>query len=174
MIPSSLPVARRVTARAVIERLHDGTIVKRFKTPGAARAEVRWYLQLEHLGITPRLLSFTESALCLEACPTAEELGAEAWHPYQALLELVTRLGAESGVHHRDVHARNVVQLPGGRPGLIDWETAVHVPNVGLYDLHGPNPYIPRPDIHRARYVMYWTADHPLAMSAFWRGFEEC
>ena len=57
MIPKSLPARRRTTARAVIEYLHDGTIVKRFKSPGTARAEVRWYLQLEELGITPRAVS---------------------------------------------------------------------------------------------------------------------
>lgn len=175
MIPESLrAVVRRATARAVISDPQDGTITKRFHDPELARRELGWYLRLEHLQVAPRLLDYTRDSLILEHCPTAEDLGADAWHPYQELHATLFHLAWDHGVHHRDVHARNVVRLPGGRPGLIDWETAVYAPQLPPYDLVGPHPHIARPDIHRARYVMHWHAEHPLAMGRFWSGFEEC
>lgn len=163
----------RSSARARLER-HDGYVTK---TASRQQTDHEAMFYALAAPFAPQVLWRTGTTLALQECPTAVELGAEAWHPYRALRALLETLHRWN-IHHRDVHARNVVRLPSGAPGLIDWETAVLWPDWGdqipSYDLEGPSEQLPPPPIHRGRYVMHWNAPHPMAMARFWAGFEEC
>jgi hypothetical protein len=81
---------------------------------------------------------------------------------------LLLRLHAE-GVHHRDVHVRNLVRAADGRPLLIDWETAIHWPSALSYDLHGPDASgVPVPEIHAAHTPQWWGSPQRMSIRSQW------
>ncbi len=89
------------------------------------------------------------------------------WRPVEALRELLGALHAE-GIHHRDVHLKNVVRR-SGRPLLIDWETAIFHPSEFSYDLWGPEKSgVPIPDIHRRMIPAWWGSKLRMSIKNQW------
>ena len=69
-----------------------------------------------------------------ELLPVASE--DENWRPVKETLNLTLRLH-ENNIHHRDVHAANLVRGSDGLPRFIDWETAIYFESEHSYDLVG-------------------------------------
>lgn len=150
--------------RAAVEVGHSRT-VKRYADPAAAAAEAAWYQRVPWAA--PRLLAVDGSTLVLETRPTAYRL--PQWQPVAALRDLLSALHAE-GVHHRDVHVRNIVQGENGGPLLIDWETALLQHSALSYDLHGPEASgIPVPDIHAGITPQWWGSPQKCSIRMRWR-----
>jgi hypothetical protein len=136
--------------RARVAVLPDHT-TKTYKIPSLAAAEAEWYRRVPWA--TPRLLDFDGLKLTIETRHAGTAF--PHWRPADALRELLSALHAE-GIHHRDVHLRNVVKGKHGVPLLIDWETAIEQPAEYSYDLWGPDvSRVPVPTIH-ARHIPAW------------------
>lgn len=152
-------------ARRAMVKVGRSCTVKRYATAAAAWAEVEWYERVPWAA--PRLLDVEGAALIVETLPVAAAL--PGWRPAAALRELLEALHAE-GVHHRDVHVRNIVRAGDGRPLLIDWETAIHQPAALSYDLHGPDASgVPVPEIHAGLTPQWWGSPQPASISKRWR-----
>jgi len=90
------------------------------------------------------------------------------WRPIEPLRELLSALHAE-GIHHRDLHLKNVVKGPAGQPLLIDWETAIEYPAELSYDLHGPEASgVPIPEIHRRLIPAWWGSREKMSIKNQW------
>lgn len=153
-------MGRRASVR--VGRSHT---VKRYATAAEAAAEAAWYERLPWAG--PRLLGVDGPQLVLETRPAA--CAVMGWRPAVELRELLLAIHAE-GVHHRDVHVRNIVQGPDGRPLLIDWETAIQQPCPLSYDLHGPEASgVPVPAIHEGLTPQWWGSDQKMSIRMCWR-----
>lgn len=149
--------------RATIRVTADVT-VKTHLTAAAAEAEAAWYRRVPWAA--PRLLAVDGPALTVETLPTAAH--SRGWRPVAELRHLLERLHGH-GIHHRDVHVRNVVRGAGGVPLLIDWETAIHWPAARSYDLHGPaSSGVPVPDIHAGLTPQWWGSAQPSSISQRW------
>lgn len=137
--------------RARISVLPEIT-TKTYKSPALAKAEAGWYLRVPWA--TPRLLDFDGLTLTIETRHAGTAF--PHWRPADQLRELLSALHAE-GVHHRDVHLRNVVKGKHGVPLLIDWETAIDYPSEYSYDLWGPDlSRVPVPEIHTRHLPAWW------------------
>lgn len=129
--------------RSVI-RIRGDEVHKTHFNDRAADRETGWYEVLPWAA--PKLLRREGNTLILQKLETAEEL--PQWRPVEELAALLHQLEAID-VHHRDVHVKNIVRLPCGKPALIDWETAVHQEAPCSYDLCGPKVSgVPIPRIH--------------------------
>ncbi len=148
--------------RAKVEVFGDRTI-KKYDDPVLAAAEAAWFIRVPWA--TPRLLDFDGTTLTIETGQDASEV--PEWRPVGVLRELLGALHAE-GVHHRDVHVKNVVRLDG-EPRLIDWETAIIDPAPFSYDLYGPEDSgIPIPKIHTRLIPMWWGSRQRLSIKNQW------
>lgn len=151
--------------RSVI-RLCGDEVHKTHFSRRAADREAGWYEALPWAA--PRLLRRNDNTLVIRRLETAEEL--PQWRPVAELAELLYRMEAV-GVHHRDVHVKNVVRLPGGAPVLIDWETAVQRDAAPSYDLCGPKVSgVPVPRIHAKlrEPAQWWGARFPSSIGKAW------
>lgn len=149
--------------RAVVEVFPDRTI-KTYKEHALAAVEAEWYLRLPWA--CPRLLDLDGATLTIETCHAGTAF--PEWRPVVELRELLSAVHAE-GVHHRDVHLKNVVKGPGGRPLLIDWETAIEYPSEFSYDLHGPDVSgVPIPEIHRRLIPAWWGSREKMSIKNQW------
>jgi streptomycin 6-kinase len=149
-------------AVVTVNRCHT---VKRYPDPASAAAEAAWYQRLPWAG--PRLIDLDGPALVLETRPTACQL--PQWQPAAALRELLEALHAQ-GVHHRDVHVKNIVQGEDGAPLLIDWETALERAAELSYDLHGPEASgVPVPEIHEGLTPQWWGSQQKFSIRMRWR-----
>lgn len=136
--------------RARVSVLPNQT-TKTYKVRSLAANEAAWYRRVPWA--TPRLLDFDGLTLTIETRHSG--MAFPHWKPSDQLRELLSALHTE-GIHHRDVHLRNVVKGRHGMPLLIDWETAVEHPAEYSYDLWGPDiSGVPVPDIH-ARHIPAW------------------
>lgn len=136
---------------------------KQYATAAEAEAEAAWYQLVPWAA--PRLIDLDGPTLTIQTHPVATSI--PHWRPAQALFELLTRLHAE-GIHHRDVHVRNIVKGPHG-PLLIDWETALHQPSPVSYDLYGPDASgIPAPPIHDGYTPQWWGSTQRMSISNRW------
>lgn len=150
--------------RAVVE-LHDDRVIKTFATDKAAEREWRWYAQFPWA--TPKMVSRNGSTVVLQRLPLASEL--PEWRPVDQMRTLLERLH-RSHVHHRDVHALNVVRMPDGTPRLIDWETAFVQRCDYSYDLHGPElSGIPKPVEHDGYSAQWWGAGTKYSLGRWWK-----
>lgn len=149
--------------RAKVEVFPDRTI-KTYIDQSLAAVEAEWYLRLPWA--CPRLLDLDGATLTIETCYTGTAY--PEWRPVVELRELLSAVHAE-GVHHRDVHLKNVVKGPGGRPLLIDWETAIEYPAEFSYDLYGPDVSgVPIPEIHRRLIPAWWGSREKMSIKNQW------
>lgn len=150
-------------ARRAVVRVGRERTMKRYRSPAAAHAEAAWYQRVPWAA--PRLLDVDGATLVLETLPVALRL--PGWRPAAALRDLLLRLHAE-GVHHRDVHVRNVVRGPSG-PLLIDWEAAICQPSTLSYDLYGPDASgVPVPEIHAQHIPQWWGSQQRMSIKSQW------
>ena len=139
--------------RATVEVYADRT-TKAYHDHSMAQSEADWYQRVPWA--CPELLDFDGFKLTIATAHTAEAF--PEWRPVGALREILVELH-RLGVHHRDVHVKNVVKGPRGTPLLIDWETALHFPSRLSYDLHGPDASgVQIPDIHRRLIPAWWNS----------------
>jgi hypothetical protein len=144
-------------------RIGPKRAVKRYATPAEAEAEAAWYQRVPWAA--PKLLDVIGSTLVIQTHPVAYH--HPKWRPAQALYELLTALHAE-GIHHRDVHVKNIVASHNG-PLLIDWETALHHPTPVSYDLYGPDASgIPAPKIHDGYEPQWWGSKQRMSIRNRW------
>ena len=123
-----------------IEKDH---VIKRFRSPEECALEARWYHRFPQF--CPELLAHDACDLVTQRYDVAWE--TPAWRDAQALVDLCQALFAQ-GVHHRDIHLRNIL-IKEGRPLLIDWFTAVEAPHARCsYDLFGEISCVPKPERH--------------------------
>jgi hypothetical protein len=150
-------------ARAKVTVRPDVT-TKTYVTPELAKAETNWYRLVSWAA--PKLIDFHGSTLVIETCKPATEL--PDWRPVAALRDLLTMLHDE-GLHHRDLHLKNVVRGRDGRPLLIDWETAIEYPAEFSYDLHGPAASgVPIPEIHTRLIPAWWGSREKMSIKNQW------
>ena len=150
--------------RAKLVVLPDRTI-KTYQDPALAEVEVGWYQRVPWA--CPRLLDFDGLALVIETCHAGTDL--PDWRPVDELRKLLGALHTE-GIHHRDVHLRNVVRR-SGLPLLIDWETAIFHPSKFSYDLSGPEKSgVPVPVIHRRMIPAWWGSRQRMSIKNQWEG----
>lgn len=148
--------------RALI-RVGPAHTLKQYATTIEAEAEAAWYQRVPWAA--PKLLDLDGPTLTIETLPVATRL--PHWRPSQALFELLTALHNE-GVHHRDVHVKNIVKGPEG-PLLIDWETAIDHPSPVSYDLYGPDASgIPAPEIHDGFQPQFWESTQCMSIRNRW------
>lgn len=124
-----------------------------FRDTNARMQAQRYLRRLERACLTPEIIELTEQGVrtrrglpLAEWWPTAdpEQLSGMRGRLLQ-LIEAMHTLG----VCHRDLHDRNVVIGPGGRPLAIDLELACDLsPGQRCYDLRGPSDQIPVPVQH--------------------------
>ena len=150
--------------RAVVE-LHDDRVVKTFADASYAEREWRWYARFPWA--TPRMVSRDGATVIVERLPLASEL--PDWRPVDQMKALLERLHA-SHVHHRDVHAKNVVRMPDGSPRLIDWETALIQRADYSYDIHGPDlSGVDKPAEHEGYSPQWWDAGTKFSLGRWWK-----
>ena len=150
--------------RALV-RVGPQRTIKRYRTPAEAHAEAAWYGRVPWA--SPRLLAVDGATLVLETCTPQVRCGPD-WRPVAELHELLRRLHAE-GIHHRDVHVRNLVRGHHGEVLLVDWETAIHRPTPRSYDLHGPDVSgVPVPDIHARHTPQWWASPQRYSIRSQW------
>lgn len=141
------------------------TVTKHHHNPEHTKIELDWYRRVPWA--CPELLDHGPGFITIARHTAAHH--DPAYRPVEQLAELLTHLES-LGIHHRDVHAANVVAGPGG-PLLIDWECAV-TQTARSYDLYGPEiSGVPVPDIHlkvRSGYVMWWGSPHPMSIRNRW------
>jgi hypothetical protein len=155
-----------MTARRATVRVRPDRTIKRHRTAAAAAAEAAWYERVPWAA--PRLLDVTGRILVVETCTPQVRCGPR-WRPVAELHALLARLHAE-GIHHRDVHVRNIVRGPDGGPLLIDWETAIHQPSAMSYDLYGPDASgVPVPEIHAQHIPQWWGSPQRYSIRSQWR-----
>lgn len=131
------------TPRSFVEVRPDVTI-KRFVTREGAAHELFFYQAVPWA--CPELLDHDDLSLTMRTYECAYNL--PDWKPVRELRELLQRLHAR-GIHHRDLHVKNVLRAPDGSPVLIDWECAVFMETALSYDLSGPGvSRVPVPDLH--------------------------
>lgn len=131
------------TPRSFVE-VGPETTVKRFVTKEGAAHELSFYQLVPWA--CPELLDHDEYTLTMRSYECAFSL--PDWRPVNELRALLQRLHRE-GVHHRDLHVKNVLRGPGGLPVLIDWECAIVMRTQLSYDLSGPGiSKVPIPDLH--------------------------
>lgn len=149
--------------RALVEVFPDRTI-KTYKEPALAVVEAEWYVRVPWA--CPRLLDLDGGTLTIETCEPGPDL--LDWRPADQLRELLGSVHAE-GIHHRDLHLRNVVRARDGRPLLIDWETAIEHPATLSYDLHGPAASgVPIPEIHTRLIPAWWGSREKMSIKNQW------
>lgn len=149
--------------RAVI-RVGPEVTIKSHVDAAAAAAEAGWYERVPWAA--PRLLAVHGPDLHLQTLPVAAHL--HTWRPVEQLRALLERLHGE-GIHHRDVHVRNLVRGEGDEPLLIDWETAIHQPSPRSYDLHGPDASrVPVPHIHAGLTPQWWGSAQQSSIAKRW------
>lgn len=154
-----------VPQRAVV---HVGPrwTVKRYQQRRDARAEALWYERVPWAA--PHPVHVDGPDLIIPTLPVAALV--PGWQPAQELHGLLVRLSQE-GIHHRDVHTKNVVMGPDGSPLLIDWETAVMEPSSVSYDLYGPEASgVPVPKLHQKLGVaaQWWGCGQPFSIGREW------
>lgn len=152
--------------RAVV---HVGLVwtTKRYRTADEAAQEAWWYERVPWA--TPPLVCQDGQDLIFPTLPVASSF--PAWRPVEGLRSLLSRLHAQ-GVHHRDVHTKNVVMGRDGEPLLIDWETATEHTSEHSYDLHGPETSgVPVPDLHERLQIapQWWGSGQSYSIGVEWR-----
>ena len=142
---------------------------KHFHDIEVFEAERNWYINTPWA--CPKLLSARDNVLTIETGQLARhgDIGE--------LIALLERL-QRNGIHHRDVHPKNIVHTPDGMR-LIDWETAcLTEPGAPSYDLYGPEiSQVNVPKIHQEirsknspdGYRMWIGASHPASVKTQWR-----
>lgn len=148
-----------VPPSALVHVMED-VVVKRFHSSAGCEGEAQWYRR--YPGFCPELVAVDGPDLVTRRYPVAWDV--PSWRDAKALYRLLSELGA-AGVHHRDVHLRNIV-IVDGAPRLIDWVTAVEAPGRVSYDLYGEAAGIERPPGH----VTYqcWTAPNRWSIREAW------
>lgn len=160
MTPLTLPQRH---GRSTIT-VHGDVVVKEHADIEAARREAWWYDQFPWA--CPRLLGHSGATLVIERHPVAAE--EPEWRPVAAMRALLERLHL-CGVHHRDVHAKNVVRMPDDSPRLIDWETATMAWTERSYDLAGPEASgIDKPVEHEGYSEQWWGGPTRWSLGRFW------
>lgn len=135
-------MVRQVHQRSIVEVGPEFT-KKRFSTVEGAAHELSFYQLMPWA--CPELVDYDDLTLTMRTHEVATDL--PDWRPVKAMRSLLMRVHAV-GVHHRDVHVKNVLRGPDG-PLLIDWECAVVMPTPLSYDLSGPGVSdVPVPPLH--------------------------
>lgn len=117
-------------------------VIKRFRSTDEREIESRWYELLPDF--CPELIAVDGPDMVTRHYPVAWD--NPEWRDPAAIADLLRRL-SKRGIHHRDVHLRNIV-LKDGRPLLIDWYTAVCAPSCVSYDLYGEESGLSKPAGH--------------------------
>lgn len=167
MVPVTLP-ERHGRARVT---LFDDRVVKQFSTVERFLREKSFYELVPWA--CPTLLDADRDrlALTVERLPVAVDL--PDWRPIDELKVLLAYL-FYCGVHHRDVHVKNIVS-DGGAPKLIDWETAiVDQSAVASYDLVGPElSGVPKPVELEGYQTQFWGGNTRFSIARFY-GLPRC
>ena len=154
-----------VPNRAIVHVGPEWT-VKRYRTAEEADAEAYWFRRVPWAA--PELVCQDGQDLIMPTLPVAAQ--TPDWRPVEELRALLVRLQNE-GVHHRDVHTKNVVMGKDGMPLLIDWETAVEHDAEFGYDLYGPEVSgVPIPPLHE-KYGLssqWWGSPQNYAIGREW------
>ena len=148
--------------------MHDDVVLKRHRDETRYLLERLMYRRMSDT--TPKLIHCDDEALTLiiERLPLAPDL--PDWKPAAQLRALLERLEVR-GVHHRDVHTKNIVRARDGSPLLIDWETAVFAPGCPSYDLYGPEvSTISKPVEHEGYSAQWWDAGTRWSIGRAWEG----
>lgn len=149
--------------RATIE-INADLVIKTYDDPELAKAEAEWYRRVPWA--TPTLLDFDGNRLMIERMIPAVEL--PGWRPVGEMRQLLGLLHGE-GIHHRDVHLKNIVCGRDGQPLLIDWETAIERPARLSYDLWGPDESrVPIPLIHTRLIPAWWGSREKWSIKNQW------
>lgn len=146
--------------------------VKRYRTEEEAAQEAWWYKRVPWAA--PPLVCREGQDLILPTLPVAADF--PSWTPVADLRALLGRLHSE-GVHHRDVHTKNVVMGERGNPLLIDWETAVEQESGLSYDMYGPDESgVPVPPMHERLVIapQWWGSRQPYAIGFEWKAGVLC
>lgn len=139
------------------------TTTKIFTDPACCATELHYYQAAPWA--CPDLVDHGNSHIVIPTYPTAAML--PDWRPAGELLDLLLRLQAE-GIHHRDVHVKNVVKTPTG-PKLIDWESAITVPGFLSYDIYGPyESGLTPPEIHEELIPQHWNSKEFSSIANVW------
>lgn len=133
--------------------LGDGWVAKTFRDRERFTRELGFYRLVPHAA--PAVLDVVESTATIvtQRLPVAH--GLPGWRPVAELRALLEDLAAR-GVHHRDVHTKNVVRHPDGHPLLVDWETATVRSGCPSYDLYGPDRSGIDPPVEHDGYTPQW------------------
>ena len=144
-----VPVVQRHD-RSTVD-LYDDHVVKRFTNRDAMNRELSIYQFIPWA--CPRLLDFDDMSIMIERRPLAVD--HPEWRPVNAMRALIDRLFSMN-IHHRDIHAKNIVMGHDGEPLLIDWETAITQQADESYDLVGPSSGVPKPIEHDGYQAQWW------------------
>lgn len=148
--------------------LHDHFVVKQHHDRARFVLELDCYRTFRDSA--PKLFKWDRETLTLtiERLPLACDL--PEWKPVAQLRALLERLEAR-GVHHRDVHTKNIVRAADGSPLLIDWETAIVAHGCPSYDLFGPEVSgISKPVEHTDYAAQWWDAGTRWSIGRAWEG----
>lgn len=146
--------------RPGIVHLERDFAIKRFRSAQECETEARWFRRFPWAA--PELVVQDGPDMMTRRYPVAWE--TSEWRDAHALKALILRLFAE-GVHHRDVHLRNIV-LRDGQPLLIDWYTAIDHPSPVSYDLYGRRAALPKPEGHIDHQC--WDTPNPYSIKEAW------
>lgn len=146
--------------------------VKRYRTQDEALVEAAWFERVPWAA--PELVCLDDTDLVIATLPVAANI--PGWRPANELRWLLERL-RNQGLHHRDVHTKNIVMGEDGMPLLIDWETAIEWESEYGYDLHGPEVSgVPIPELH-TRYgldAQWWGSPQEYAIGYEWKVEAPC
>lgn len=145
---------------SAVVRVEADLVIKRFRSPEDCAVEARWFRRLPQF--CPELIAHDGVDLVTRRHDVAWE--TPSWRDPEALVKLVMAVHAE-GVHHRDVHLRNIV-LRDGEPLLIDWYTAVECVQAEPYDLYGERSGVPKPERHLD--FQCWDTPNPYSIREAW------
>lgn len=149
-------------AEARTFRVEGDVFYKTYASEAEAWAEAQWYQMVPWA--CPELLGVSGGTLAVRRHEVACDL--PAWRPAGQLRDLLGRLHG-MGIHHRDVHTRNVVRGADGRPLLIDWESATRQVSRFSYDLCGPVVSgVGLPDIHDL--PQWWGCGGAFSIGSHW------
>lgn len=140
--------------------IEEDQVIKRFRSAEECAMEARWYRRFPEF--SPEVVAHDGVDLVTRRYPVAWD--TPEWRDAEAIVELL-RAVHEHGVHHRDVHLRNIV-LREGKPILIDWFTAMECQQAISYDLYGEGSLLPKPERHLD--YQSWDTPNPFSIKRAW------
>lgn len=132
--------------------IRDGLVFKQFRSP--VEYEHEWQFYRDFGQYAPRVVKLLPEDLTI-VCEAGLLIDSPTESHINQLASILGVLAAE-GVHHRDVHPKNIVDTPDGVK-LLDWETAIRHSGRS-YDLCGPVD-VPVPVQHGGLLPQWWESN---------------